>query len=58
VGTAAQLIAVRDALHDVSAGPRLFRVRIRAENPARALPARDGVFLKNRFREHLGFVVT
>lgn len=57
VRSAAQLAGVRDALHDIGAGPRLFRVRIRAENPERALPARDGVFLKNRFREHLGFRV-
>ncbi len=58
VRTAAQLDGVRDALYDVSSGPRLFRVRIRAENPPRALPPRDGVFLKHRIREHLGFRVT
>ena len=58
IGTTEQLSGVRDALHDVASGPRLFRVRIRADNPPRALPPRDGLFLKNRLREHLGFRVT
>ncbi|MEQ1805673.1 MAG: thiamine pyrophosphate-dependent enzyme [Burkholderiaceae bacterium] len=58
VHSTAQLDGVRDALHDVTTGPRLFRVRIRVESPPRALPPRDGVFLKNRFRESLGFRVT
>ena len=35
-------------------GPRLFAVRIAAENPARSLPPRDAVHIKNRFRAHLG----
>ncbi|WP_420991705.1 thiamine pyrophosphate-dependent enzyme [Cupriavidus sp. 30B13] len=35
-------------------GPRLFRIPVHAENLPRALPARDGVYLKNRFRAHLG----
>jgi hypothetical protein len=26
-----------------------------AENPPRSLPSRDAVFIKNRFRAHLGF---
>lgn len=30
------------------------RVAIRAEEPPRVLPTRDGVFLKNRFRQALG----
>jgi hypothetical protein len=29
-------------------------VSIAAEEPPRALPARDGVYLKNRFRAKLG----
>ncbi|WP_206020398.1 thiamine pyrophosphate-dependent enzyme [Rhodovarius crocodyli] len=33
----------------------LATVKIRAENPPRALPPRDGVYIKNRFREALGF---
>lgn len=36
-------------------GVRLARVRIRAENPPRVLPPRDGVHIKNRFRAALGF---
>jgi thiamine pyrophosphate-dependent acetolactate synthase large subunit-like protein len=34
------------------------RVAIRADEPPRILPPRDGVFLKNRFRRALGFEVT
>jgi len=37
------------------AGPALANIVIRAENPPRVLPPRDGVFLKNRFRASLGF---
>lgn len=36
-------------------GPRLFVIKVRAENPPRSLPSRDAVFIKNRFRAHLGF---
>jgi len=39
-------------------GPRLALIRIAAVDVPRALPPRDGVFLKNRFRQHLGFAVT
>ncbi|CAG9272454.1 Phosphonopyruvate decarboxylase [Paraburkholderia unamae] len=35
--------------------PTLVQVHIRADEPPRALPPRDGVFVKNRFRAHLGF---
>lgn len=35
-------------------GPRLFVLRIRAENLPRSLPPRDAVLIKNRFRAHLG----
>ena len=37
------------------AGAGLAVLRIRAENPPRVLPPRDGVHLKNRFRAALGF---
>lgn len=30
-------------------------VKIKAENPPRVLPPRDGVYVKNRFRQALGF---
>jgi len=36
-------------------GPRLFVIKVAAENPPRSLPSRDAVFIKNRFRAHLGF---
>jgi thiamine pyrophosphate-dependent acetolactate synthase large subunit-like protein len=36
----------------------LARVRVRAEELPRALPSRDGVFLKNRFRLALGLPIT
>lgn len=35
-------------------GTLFARVAIRAEEPARVLPSRDGVFLKNRFRQAIG----
>lgn len=36
-------------------GPRLFVLKIAAENLPRSLPPRDAAFVKNRFRAHLGF---
>jgi thiamine pyrophosphate-dependent acetolactate synthase large subunit-like protein len=36
-------------------GPRLFVLKIKAENLPRSLPPRDAVFIKTRFRGHLGF---
>jgi len=36
-------------------GCGLARIRVRAEEVTRALPSRDGVWLKNRFRSALGF---
>jgi thiamine pyrophosphate-dependent acetolactate synthase large subunit-like protein len=38
-------------------GPHFARIHISSAHVERALPPRDGVFLKNRFREHLGFPV-
>lgn len=37
-----------------AAGPRLFVLKIAAETLPRSLPPRDAVFVKNRFRAHLG----
>jgi thiamine pyrophosphate-dependent acetolactate synthase large subunit-like protein len=42
-------------LHAPSEGPRFFVIKVAAENPPRSLPSRDAVFIKNRFRAHLGF---
>jgi thiamine pyrophosphate-dependent acetolactate synthase large subunit-like protein len=50
--------AYRPALLATTGGPRFAIVRIRPENPERALPPRDGVHLKNRLRNHLGLPVT
>jgi thiamine pyrophosphate-dependent acetolactate synthase large subunit-like protein len=36
------------------AGPAFVQVHIRSEEAPRALPPRDGTFLKNRFRQALG----
>jgi len=38
-------------------GPKFVRIAISPANPERALPARDGTYLKNRFRAHLGLPV-
>jgi thiamine pyrophosphate-dependent acetolactate synthase large subunit-like protein len=48
----------RPTLQRIDAGPRLARIRIATGHVDRALPPRDGVYLKNRFRENLGFAVT
>ncbi|MES5482149.1 thiamine pyrophosphate-dependent enzyme [Bradyrhizobium sp. INPA03-11B] len=47
----------RNSLRDLNGGPRLARIRIAAGEVERALPPRDGTYLKNRFRGHLGFKV-
>jgi thiamine pyrophosphate-dependent acetolactate synthase large subunit-like protein len=36
-------------------GPNLATIKVRADNPPRVLPPRDGVFIKHRFRAALGF---
>jgi thiamine pyrophosphate-dependent acetolactate synthase large subunit-like protein len=45
--------ALRKRLHK-PAGPLFANVHIAANDPPRVLPPRDGVFLKNRFRQSLG----
>jgi thiamine pyrophosphate-dependent acetolactate synthase large subunit-like protein len=52
-----EVAAYRVQLKKTVGGPRFSTFRIAAGSPSRALPARDGVFLKNRFRRHLGFAV-
>jgi thiamine pyrophosphate-dependent acetolactate synthase large subunit-like protein len=37
-------------------GPRLFVLKITAENLPRSLPPRDAAFIKTRFRAHLGLI--
>lgn len=51
----AEVDALTDRLRQPATGPRLFVLKIKAENLPRSLPPRDAVFIKNRFRAHLGF---
>lgn len=48
----------RARLQEIGDGPRFARIKIAPGNPERILPPRDGAYLKNRFRQHLGFAVT
>ncbi len=57
VTTMEEMAAARGVLQDTAAGPRLLRIRIAPGETERALPARDGVFLKTRFRKLLGYAV-
>jgi thiamine pyrophosphate-dependent acetolactate synthase large subunit-like protein len=52
----AALDAFRPKLHDLK-GPHFARVAISTNHVDRALPPRDGVYLKNRFRQYLGLPV-
>lgn len=54
VSDLAGVAALRASLHAPAAGPRLYVIKVAAENPPRSLPARDAVYLKNRFRARLG----
>jgi thiamine pyrophosphate-dependent acetolactate synthase large subunit-like protein len=54
VSDLAGVTALAQVLHAPANGPRLYILKVRAENAPRALPPRDGVFLKNRFRAALG----
>jgi thiamine pyrophosphate-dependent acetolactate synthase large subunit-like protein len=58
VSTPGEVVAAREMLQSTTAGPRLLRVRIAPGETPRALPARDGVYLKNRFRQNLGYAVS
>ena len=58
VSTAGQLEAARLAIASGRNGPRLVVVAIKAGETPRALPARDGVHIKNRFRANLGLPVS
>ena len=55
VNDEAGIARARDAIGTIGQGPRLIVIRIVHEETPRALPARDGVWLKARMREHLGF---
>jgi thiamine pyrophosphate-dependent acetolactate synthase large subunit-like protein len=49
-----EVAALAQRLAQRASGPRLFVLKIKAENLPRSLPPRDAVFIKNRFRAHLG----
>lgn len=55
VRTLEEVQALAKQIAGPSDGPRLFVIKVLAENPPRSLPSRDAVFIKNRFRAHLGF---
>lgn len=48
---------LRAALQAPAEGPRLFVIKVAADNPPRSLPPRDAVHLKSRFRARLGLPV-
>jgi thiamine pyrophosphate-dependent acetolactate synthase large subunit-like protein len=47
--------ALCERLRQPAPGPRLFVLKIKAENLPRSLPPRDAIFVKNRFRANLGY---
>ena len=49
-----EIAALRREIAQTTGGPRFATIRIGAEDTARALSSRDGVFQKTRFRAHLG----
>jgi len=55
IGTMAEVETLAKTLNAAANGPRLFVVKVAADSPPRSMPARDAVFIKNRFRAHLGF---
>ena len=54
IDTEAGLGVARKAMGSIATGPRFVTVRIDSDEKPRALPARDGVFLKSRLRTFLG----
>lgn len=43
-----------ERLRTPASGPRLYVLKIEAENIQRSLPPRDATYIKTRFRQHLG----
>jgi thiamine pyrophosphate-dependent acetolactate synthase large subunit-like protein len=54
LSTLDEVDALCERLRLPAVGPRLFVLKIKAENLPRSLPPRDATFIKNRFRAHLG----
>lgn len=46
--------AIAGRLPNAPTGPRLFVLEVDETSPPRSMPSRDAVFIKNRFRAHLG----
>jgi len=57
VTAAADLAAAREAIGRTGDGPKVVVVGIAAGETPRALPTRDGAWIKSRFRAHLGIPV-
>lgn len=53
--TRAEIDQLATILAKPAKGPHLYVIKVAAENPPRSLPSRDAVYIKNRFRAHLGF---
>jgi thiamine pyrophosphate-dependent acetolactate synthase large subunit-like protein len=58
VDTEAALAQARIEIATISGGPRFFHVPITNDEQPRALPARDGAYLKSRMRMTLGLPVS
>jgi thiamine pyrophosphate-dependent acetolactate synthase large subunit-like protein len=58
IDSEAGLEEARTSLKRKSKGPVLYVVKVEAKNEPRSLPVRDAVYLKNRFRGHLGLSPT
>jgi thiamine pyrophosphate-dependent acetolactate synthase large subunit-like protein len=54
IATTAEVETLAKTLTAAANGPRLFVVKVAADSPPRSMPSRDAVFIKNRFRAHLG----
>lgn len=57
-GTMHQMAEVEElakTLKSAAEGPRLYVIKVAAEELPRSLPVRDAIYIKNRFRAHLGF---
>ena len=51
----AEIAAIAPTLNEPAEGPRFYVIKVAADSPPRSMPSRDAVFIKNRFRAHLGF---
>jgi thiamine pyrophosphate-dependent acetolactate synthase large subunit-like protein len=49
---------LRLSLQQRGDGPTMGVIRVNSDNPPRSLPSRDAVYVKNRFRAHLGLPQT